>query len=73
MSYFGLPPELNSTRMFAGAGVGTMVQAALAWQGLAQELATAAESFASVTSELTGQAWQGAAAASRTSARGWSA
>jgi PPE-repeat protein len=49
MSFFSLPPEINSWRMFAGAGPAPMLEAALAWDGLAQELATAAKSFVSVT------------------------
>ncbi|KAY36237.1 hypothetical protein AN70_02448, partial [Mycobacterium tuberculosis M1272] len=60
-----LPPEINSGRMFFGAGSGPMLAAA-AWDGLAAELGLAAESFGLVTSGLaggSGQAWQGAAAA----------
>ncbi|OBF21750.1 hypothetical protein A5725_13260 [Mycobacterium kubicae] len=63
MSFFTLPPEINSLRMFIGAGTAPMLEAAAAWQGLAAELASAAESFASVTAGLAGQAWQGTAAA----------
>ena len=62
MSFFALPPEINSLLMFSGAGSGPMLEAATAWNGLASELGTAAQSFASVTSGLAGQAWQGAAA-----------
>ncbi len=62
MSFAVLPPEINSLRIFAGAGSAPMLEAAVAWDGLSAELGTAAESFASVTSGLTGQAWQGAAA-----------
>jgi PPE-repeat protein len=63
MSFLVLPPEINSLRMFVGAGSAPMLEAAAAWDGLASELASAASSFASVTSDLTGQAWQGPAAA----------
>lgn len=62
MSFFMLPPEINSLRIFTGAGPAPMLEAASAWDGLAQELATAAQSFQAVTSGLAGQAWQGAAA-----------
>lgn len=61
MSFFSLPPEINSLRMFIGAGTAPMLQAAAAWDGLAEELGAAAQSFSSVTTGLTGQAWQGAA------------
>lgn len=62
MSYPCLPPEVNSARMHAGAGSGPMVQAAAAWSGLANELRSAATSFASVTTGMTHQTWQGPAA-----------
>ncbi|BBX97367.1 hypothetical protein MLAC_26610 [Mycobacterium lacus] len=48
-----------------------MLAAATAWDGLAAELGSAADSFGSVTSGLNGgssQAWQGAAAAAMTAA-----
>ena len=38
-----------------------MIEAAAAWNGLAAELDSAAQSFWSVTSSLTSQAWQGPA------------
>jgi len=63
-----LPPEINSLRMFSGAGSAPMLQAAVAWEGLASELGAAASSFSSVTSGLTGQAWQGAASAAMSAA-----
>jgi PPE-repeat protein len=61
-----LPPEINSTRLFSGAGSAPMLAAAAAWNGLADELGSAASSFSSVTSGLAGgpgRAWQGPAAA----------
>lgn len=58
MSFVVLPPEINSLRMFIGAGTAPMLAAAAAWDGLAEELGTAAQSFASVTAGLAGQAWQ---------------
>lgn len=68
MNFSVLPPEINSLRMFLGAGSAPMLQAAAAWSGLAEELGSAASSFASVTTNLTGQAWQGAAAEAMTAA-----
>lgn len=47
-----LPPEINSTLMFAGAGAGSLLSAAAAWEGLAAELSGAAASFGSVVSGL---------------------
>jgi PPE-repeat protein len=63
MNFMVLAPEINSARMFSGAGSEPMLNAAAAWDGLASELGSAASSFSSVTSGLTGQAWQGPASA----------
>ncbi|WP_197516953.1 PPE family protein, partial [Mycobacterium sp. E2699] len=68
MSFLVLPPEINSSRMFSGAGSAPMLAAAAAWDGLADELSAAASAFSSVTSDLAGQAWQGPSAASMTNA-----
>ncbi|OBA72350.1 hypothetical protein A5641_01030 [Mycobacterium sp. 1554424.7] len=68
MNFAVLPPETNSARMFAGPGQGPMLAVASAWDGLAEELRAAAGSFASVTSELAGDAWAGPAAAAMTRA-----
>ncbi|ARG56014.1 PPE family protein [Mycobacterium kansasii] len=68
MNFSVLPPEVNSARLFSGAGSAPMVAAAAAWNGLADELAGAAASFSSVTSELLCQAWQGPASAAMASA-----
>ena len=53
MDFGGLPPEINSARMYAGSGSGSMLAAASAWDGLATELQSAASSYGSVISELT--------------------
>jgi PPE-repeat protein len=63
MSFLVLPPEVNSARMHLGAGPGPILAAATAWDGLADELGSAADSFGSVTSGLTNSTWQGPAAA----------
>jgi PPE-repeat protein len=66
---FGLlPPEINSARMYAGAGPGPLLTAAAAWDGLAEELYSAASSYGSVVSGLTSLAWQGPASASMVAA-----
>ncbi|WP_122512108.1 PPE domain-containing protein, partial [Mycobacterium persicum] len=52
-----LPPEINSARIFAGAGAGPLFAAAAAWQGLAAELAGSASSFDAVIAGLTGGPW----------------
>jgi PPE-repeat protein len=70
MSFAVLPPEMNSARMFAGAGQGPMLAAAAAWDGVAEELGAAAGSFAAVTSELAGVDWAGPAALAMARAAG---
>ncbi|OBG33611.1 PPE family protein [Mycobacterium sp. E3198] len=56
-----LPPEINSARMYAGAGAGPLFTAAAAWDGLAAELRASAASFHSVISGLIGGPWSGPA------------
>ncbi|WP_142399728.1 PPE family protein, partial [Mycobacterium marinum] len=63
MNFAVLPPEINSARLFSGAGSGPVLAAATAWTGLAAELRSAAAAFLAVTSGLTGDSWQGPAAA----------
>ena len=67
MNFSVLPPEVNSARMYVGAGSGPMLAAAAAWDGLAGELSSAADSFGSLTSGLADGPWQGAASAAMTS------
>ncbi|WP_156686977.1 PPE family protein [Mycobacterium sp. Marseille-P9652] len=64
MDFGALPPEINSGRMYAGPGSGSMMAAASAWDGLAAELATTAAGYSSVVSELTGSPWLGPASRS---------
>ena len=54
-----LPPEINSARMYAGPGPGSMLAAAAAWDGLSAELQSAASSYGSAISALTSGAWLG--------------
>lgn len=64
MNFMVLPPEVNSARIYAGAGPAPMLAAAVAWDGLAAELGMAAASFSLLISGLTagpGSAWQGPA------------
>jgi PPE-repeat protein len=57
LGFGGLPPEVNSARMYGGAGSGPLVAAAAAWDGVAAELNSAATSYQAVVSELTGGPW----------------
>lgn len=68
MKFTILPPEINSARLYAGAGPEPMLAAAAAWDGLAADLRTSAASFESITSGLVGASWQGPASAAMTAA-----
>lgn len=62
MDYAALPPEINSARMYSGAGAAPMTAAATAWNSLGAELATTAAAYESVISRLADEEWRGAAA-----------
>ena len=67
MDFAALPPEINSGRMYAGAGSGPLLAAASAWDALAAELGSAASSYESVVTSLTGE-WSGPSSTSMTAA-----
>jgi PPE-repeat protein len=66
--FAGLPPEINSARMYAGPGSGPMMAAAAAWNNTAAELSTTASACQSVISELTGGEWLGPSSAAMAAA-----
>jgi PPE-repeat protein len=68
MDFGNYPPEINSARMYAGAGSGPMLAAAEAWDSLAAELHSVANSYQSVVSGLTAGSWQGPSAESMSAA-----
>jgi PPE-repeat protein len=59
MDFAMLPPEINSARMYAGAGSGPMLAAAMAWEGLAAAMNSAASSYQSEIAALTAGPWLG--------------
>ncbi|WP_067976912.1 PPE family protein [Mycolicibacter icosiumassiliensis] len=67
MDFAALPPEINSGRMYAGAGSGPLLAAASAWDALAAELGSAASSYESVVTSLTGE-WSGPSSTSMAAA-----
>jgi PPE-repeat protein len=67
MDFAILPPEVNSSRMYAGAGPGPLLAATAAWDGLANELSSAAAACQSVISQLT-VGWLGPASTAMASA-----
>lgn len=63
-----LPPEVNSTRMYTGAGAAPMMAAAAAFSNLADELSTTAAATQSAIANLTGEEWMGPSAAAMVTA-----
>jgi PPE-repeat protein len=70
MDFGALPPEINSARMYAGPGPGSLAAAAVAWDDLAAELHSAAASYRSVISGLTVGRWLGPSSLSMAAAFG---
>jgi PPE-repeat protein len=68
LDFGALPPEINSTRMYAGPGSGSMVTAAATWEGLAADLRSQATAYSSVISGLTSDGWRGPASTSMATA-----
>src|ERR1700728_2905183 len=68
MDFGILPPEINSGRMYTGAGAGPMLAAAAAWDDLAAELGSAAGSYGSEVADLTSGAYQGPSSVSMAAA-----
>ncbi|ORV51612.1 hypothetical protein AWC05_25825 [Mycobacterium florentinum] len=63
LNFGALPPEVNSAKMYAGPGAGSMLAAAAAWNAMAAELRSAATSYDAVISSLVSQGWLGPASA----------
>jgi len=63
-----MPPEVISGQIHSGPGAASLQAAASAWDGLAGALQSAAGSYRSVISELTGESWEGPASASMAAA-----
>ncbi|SPM36732.1 PPE family protein [Mycobacterium rhizamassiliense] len=64
MSLFaGLPPEINSARMYFGPGSGSMLAAAAAWNAISAEMRSAATNYESVITALTSEGWFGPSSA----------
>ncbi|QZA20062.1 PPE family protein [Mycobacterium malmoense] len=59
MDFGALPPEINSGRMYVGAGSGPLLAAAAAWDDLAGELQSTAASYGSTIQTLAAGPWTG--------------
>ncbi|WP_269474044.1 PPE family protein [Mycobacterium florentinum] len=63
IDFGALPPEVNSARLYSGAGSTSLITAASAWNSLAAELNSAALGYESVISQLSSEEWLGPASA----------
>lgn len=70
MDFGLLPPEIDSARMYAGAGSAPLSTAATAWDWLAAELHDTAASYSSVISGVTENSWSGSASNAMAAAAG---
>jgi PPE-repeat protein len=68
LDFGALSPEINSARMYAGPGSGSMITAGATWEGLAADLRSQAAAYNSVIAGLTSEGWRGPASASMAAA-----
>jgi PPE-repeat protein len=68
MSFMMFPPEINSALMYTGAGSGPLMAAASAWDELAADLETTANSYQAIIAQMTGGPWLGPSSARMASA-----
>ena len=68
MDFGALPPEVNSGRMYVGAGSGPLLAAAAAWDELGAELYSYAAAYSSTIAGMTVGSWLGPAATSMSAA-----
>ncbi|ORJ58415.1 PPE family protein [Mycobacterium simiae] len=59
LDFGALPPEVNSGRMYVGAGAGPLLAAAAAWDELAGELHSTAATYGSTIESLVAGPWSG--------------
>jgi PPE-repeat protein len=63
LNFWALPPEVNSAKMYVGAGSGSLLAAAAAWNAMAAELRSAAINYESVVRSLVSEGWLGPSSA----------
>lgn len=68
IDFGALPPEINSARLYSGAGSTPLVTAASAWNSLAAELNAAALGYENVVTQLASEEWLGPASGSMAAA-----
>ncbi|BBY10203.1 PPE family protein [Mycobacterium marseillense] len=68
VDFGALPPEVNSGRMYVGAGSGPLLAAAAAWDALGAELYSYAAAYSSAIAGMTVGSWLGPAATAMSAA-----
>jgi PPE-repeat protein len=68
MDFGSYPPEITSSLIYTGPGATPLLTAAQAWENLAAELHSVANSYQSVVSNLTSGSWLGPASTSMAAA-----
>jgi len=68
IDFGALPPEVNSGRMYAGPGAGSLTTAASSWQALASQLESVGDGYSAVVSELVDRSWTGTASSAMATA-----
>jgi PPE-repeat protein len=63
LNFAALPPEVNSAKMYAGAGSGSLLAAAAAWNAMASEMRSTATNYDAVITSLVSEGWLGPASA----------
>lgn len=63
LNFGALPPEVNSAKMYAGPGSGSLLAAAAAWNAVSAEMRSAAASYEAVIKSLASEGWLGPASA----------
>lgn len=63
LNFGALPPEVNSAKMYAGPGSGSMLAAAAAWNALAAEMRSAATDYEAIVKSLVSEGWLGPSSA----------
>ena len=68
MDFGAIPPEINSARMYSGAGSAPMRAASAAWNLLAAETGLGGDEYQSTINVLTDDDWRGPTSAAMAAA-----
>src|SRR5258707_4973649 len=63
LNFGALPPEVNSAKMYVGAGSGSLLAAAASWNAMSAELRSAATNYDAVIKSLVSEGWLGPSSA----------